>query len=343
MESTALDARWLHQILDALTERIAVIDAEGRILTVNQAWIRYAAGNGLAGFQWQGSNYLEVCRRSCRARGEEGRQARIVLDGLQAVLLGRLSQFQWEYSCHSPRDQSWFMMTATPLLGSPGGAVITHADITERKLREEEILLEAHHDPLTGLANRRLAEKQAQHLLSAALKSKRCVAVLTLDLDDFKPVNDTYGHAAGDKILREVAARLLADCRPGDIVARVGGDEFVLLLPGTGLNEVRGVMERLTSALQQPMALAGREVRIGVSLGAAVFPNQAWTFRGLLQAADAAMYSSKTSRKVLRFEARPRAESPSWSRLSARSRRRARSDRRRSYSSLFSPCHRVLA
>lgn len=308
MEITSLDGRWLHPILDALAEHIVVIDAGGRIVMVNEAWKRYASINGLAGFAWHETNYLEVCRRSSRDRGEDGRQARIVLDGVQAVLLGRLSQFQWEYPCHSPRQQRWFTMRATPLAEGPGGAVITHVDVTERKLREEEILVEAHQDPLTGLANRRLAERRAQHLLSAARKTRKSVAVLAIDLDDFKPVNDTYGHAAGDQVLKEVAARLLAACRQGDFVARIGGDEFVLLLPETGLDEVRRVIDDLGSALRQPISLAGREIRIGVSLGAAVFPNQAWTFRGLLQAADQAMYSSKTSQKVLRFEARHRAE-----------------------------------
>ncbi|HEX9943772.1 MAG TPA: diguanylate cyclase [Thermoanaerobaculia bacterium] len=306
MGSGLFDGRWFQQILDAMTEHIAVIDSEGRIVMVNQAWRRFACGNGSPDAQWEGANYLNVCRRSARDPGEGGRQARIVLGGLQAVLAGRLPHFQWEYPCHSAREQRWFVMNATPLTESPGGAVITHVNITDRKLREEEILRQAHQDPLTGLANRRLADKQALQLLSAARRTGSPVAVLALDLDEFKPVNDTYGHAAGDQILKEVAARLLSACRKDDLVARVGGDEFVILLPGTGLQEAKEVMERLESALRRPIPLAGREIRIGASLGAAVFPDQAWTFRGLLQAADAAMYSAKTSRKVLRFQANGR-------------------------------------
>ncbi|HEV2856164.1 MAG TPA: sensor domain-containing diguanylate cyclase [Thermoanaerobaculia bacterium] len=302
MNRDPFNGRWLQQIMDAMTEHIAVLDEKGRIVMVNQTWRRFAEGNGSPDVDWRGISYLEVCRRGATEAGEEGRQARVVLEGLQAVLSGKLPHFQWEYPCHSPQKERWFLLNATPLTGSPGGAVVTHIEITDRKLREQEILRQAHQDPLTGLANRRLVEKQALQLLSAARRSGKPVAVLALDLDGFKPVNDTYGHAAGDQILKAVAARLLAACRKDDLVARVGGDEFVVLLPGTGAEAAKEIMERLDSALRQPIPLAGQEIRIGASLGVAIFPTQAWTFRGLLQEADAAMYKAKHRRHTLPFQ-----------------------------------------
>lgn len=313
MDRDPFNGRWLQQILDAMTEHIAVLDEKGRIVMVNQTWRRFAEGNGSPDVGWPGMSYLEVCRRGATAAGEEGRQARIVLEGLQAVLAGKLPHFQWEYPCHSPQQERWFVLNATPLTGSPGGAVVTHIEITDRKLREQEILRQAHQDPLTGLANRRLVEKQALQLLSAARRSGKPAAVLALDLDGFKPVNDTYGHAAGDQILKEVATRLLAACRKDDLVARIGGDEFVVLLPGTNAEAVKEIMDRLDSALRQPIPLAGQEIRIGASIGAAIFPTQAWTFRGLLQEADAAMYKAKHRRQTLPFpglDSRPEKPQP---------------------------------
>jgi diguanylate cyclase (GGDEF)-like protein len=300
------DGRWLQQILDAMVEHIAVLDPEGRIVRVNQAWRRFARDNGGSEAASLGSNYLEICRRAARDEGEEGRQARIVLEGLQDVLAGRLPHFKWEYPCHSPSEQRWFVLNTAPLTGEPGGAVITHVDITDRKLHEQEILVQAHQDPLTGLANRRLVEKQSVQLLATARRTGRPAAVIALDLDGFKPVNDLHGHAAGDHILKEVAARLLASCRKDDMVARIGGDEFVILLPGIDEEGAREVMRRLDAELRRPIRLGTREILVGASLGSAVFPQQGWTFRGLLQAADAAMYAAKTRGRTLRYEAKGR-------------------------------------
>jgi diguanylate cyclase (GGDEF)-like protein len=310
MNDAPSDGRWFQQILDAMVEHIAVLDSAGRIVIVNQAWRRFARANGGPDPAWLGANYLEICLRAAQESGEEAQQARIVLEGLQDVLAGRLPHFKWEYSCHAPSEQRWFLLNATPLTGNPGGAVITHVNITERKLHEQEILLQAHQDPLTGLANRRLVEKQSVQLLATARRTGRPAAVLALDLDGFKPVNDTHGHAAGDHVLKEVAARLLAVCRKDDLVARVGGDEFVILLPGIDQEGVREVMGKLNADLQRPIRLGTREIRIGASIGSALFPREGWTFRGLLQAADAAMYAAKTQGRTLRYETKGRPGRP---------------------------------
>ncbi|HEY9419926.1 MAG TPA: sensor domain-containing diguanylate cyclase [Thermoanaerobaculia bacterium] len=279
-----------------MTEHVAVLDAKGRIVMVNDAWKRFGHGNGATELAWVGISYLDICRRAALQPGEAGRNAGFVLAGLETVLDGRLDRFRWEYPCHSPGERRWFIGTATPLTGS-GGALVTHTDITERKLYEQEIFQQANHDPLTGLANRRLFEQQARTIISEAKQTGTPVAVLAIDLDGFKLINDSLGHAAGDCVLEKTAMRLRALCRRGDLAVRLGGDEFVLLMPGVGMESVEELAERLMRSFEEPLAVAGKSLHVGASCGWAVFPDRGRTFRELLQCADAEMYRNKGRRK----------------------------------------------
>jgi diguanylate cyclase (GGDEF)-like protein len=288
--------RWLQQVLDAMTEQIAVLDRHGTILMVNEAWRRFGVESGSADPASFGVNYLEVCRRASIHGGESSEGARRRLEGLRAVLEGKLDQFQQEYACHSSKERRWFVLTATPLTADPGGAVVTQVDVTSRRLREQEILRQADQDPLTGLANRRRIEAQAVQVLAAARRSGRSAAVLAIDLDGFKAVNDTYGHHAGDLALRQIAARLAAKTSPSGLLARLGGDEFVALLPGVDAREAEATVQAYLSAFLRPLSIEGREIRLGASIGFALYPAQGRTFSELLQAADAAMYRVKSAR-----------------------------------------------
>jgi diguanylate cyclase (GGDEF)-like protein len=304
--------RWLQQVLDAMTEQIAVLDRHGTILMVNDAWQLFGRENGNAHSTSFGVNYLEVCRRSSMHRGEGSEQARQTLEGLRAVLEGSLAQFHQEYTCHSPTERRWFALTATPLTANPGGAVVTHVNVTARRLREQEILRQAHQDPLTGLANRRRIEAQAVQALANARRGNRSAAVLVLDLDGFKAINDTFGHPVGDLVLCEVAARLTAKTRPSGLLARLGGDEFVVLLAGVDAREAEAIVETYRSIFYRPLAIGGRELRLGGSVGIAFYPDQGRTFPELLQAADAAMYRVKSARPHRRAgeSAKPRPDPP---------------------------------
>lgn len=286
---------WLQQVLDAMTEQIAVLDRHGTILMVNEAWRRFGVESGSADPASFGVNYLEVCRRASIHGSESSEGARRRLEGLRAVLEGKLDQFQQEYACHSSKERRWLVLTATPLTADPGGAVVTQVDVTSRKLREQEILRQADQDPLTGLANRRRIEAQAVQALAAARRSGRSAAVLAIDLDGFKAVNDTYGHHAGDLALRQIAARLSAKTGPSGLLARLGGDEFVVLLPGVDAREAEAAVQAYLSAFLRPLAIEGREIRLGASIGVALYPEQGLTFAELLQAADAAMYRVKSA------------------------------------------------
>ncbi|MDG6109197.1 GGDEF domain-containing protein [Dactylosporangium aurantiacum] len=149
------------------------------------------------------------------------------------------------------------------------------------------------HDPLTGLGNRNLLEEFTR----AGLTPGGPTSVLVLDLDGFKAVNDTLGHAAGDELLRVVGARLRGHARDGDLVTRLGGDEFVLLLPGASAEVAAEVAARLRFAITAPVTIDGRSVRIDASVGAATAAGPGDTLDALLRAADAGMYREKAGRR----------------------------------------------
>lgn len=158
----------------------------------------------------------------------------------------------------------------------------------------EQVQHQALHDPLTGLPNARLLEDRVNVSLAAAARDRHAVALLFLDLDHFKPVNDTYGHAAGDAVLVEVGQRLQLALRAGDTVARLAGDEFVILLPSVSdRDDADRVARKINSVLERPFNTNGDEIRIAASTGVAVFPDDGGDYRALLREADVAMYRAK--------------------------------------------------
>ena len=169
-------------------------------------------------------------------------------------------------------------------------------DVTERRRLQEEIEHLAVHDALTGLANRRLFLDRLDHALAVQARSGRRCAVLFLDLDDFKAVNDTFGHSAGDELLAEVARRITALTRASDTVARLGGDEFALLCEDIDLEQARRLAERLEAALRRPLALHGAQISPRASIGIAM-GELAVSRDDMMRSADAAMYAAKASGK----------------------------------------------
>jgi diguanylate cyclase (GGDEF)-like protein/PAS domain S-box-containing protein len=168
-------------------------------------------------------------------------------------------------------------------------------DVTERKLLQEQLAKQAFYDSLTGLANRALFHDRADHALARAVRNGGGIAMLLLDLDRFKVINDSLGHHAGDEVLVAVAKRILTSCRTSDTVARLGGDEFVVLLEAEATEEdAIHVAERILEILREPLTCQGREVTIGGSVGIAFSASVGATSTDeLLRDADAAMYCAK--------------------------------------------------
>jgi len=199
-------------------------------------------------------------------------------------------------------DGSWVDVEALGdnLLGDPNvhGIVVTLRDVSDRKAFERKLRHQALHDSLTGLANRALFTDRVQHALSRRSRGSHDVVVMFLDLDDFKTVNDSLGHAAGDELLTAIASRLSENVRPGDTSARLGGDEFAVLLEGPTCPQAAfAAAERLLAALVEPVTLDGAEVDITASLGIAIADGTTAGAEDLLRNADIAMYTAKSRHK----------------------------------------------
>ena len=220
----------------------------------------------------------------------------------------------WEgeiWNCRKNREVYPAHLTITAVKDTDGivsNFVSTFTDITARKATLEEIKNLAFYDPLTKLPNRRLLYERLGHALIISNRSGQRGAILFLDLDNFKTLNDTQGHDVGDLLLQQVAIRLSACVREGDTVARIGGDEFVVLLEDLSMNAIeaatatRIIAEKIVTQLNQPYQLHETSYRSTASIGATLFKGHELSIDELLKQADIAMYQSKTKgRNTLRF------------------------------------------
>ena len=204
---------------------------------------------------------------------------------------------------HPDGRVTWLLHGVTTVIGTdgqPGWYAVSAQDITERRNAEQELRAltdvladRVLRDPLTGLANRVLLEERLSLALSRDARTGGSTAVIFLDLDGFKEVNDQYGHAAGDEVLRGVAERLTTAVRPFDTVARVGGDEFVVLVEQATAQALEVLPGRVGDAVCRPMVLLGHTVTVGASLGVAVSRAGDTDAEWLLNQADARMYDAK--------------------------------------------------
>lgn len=190
----------------------------------------------------------------------------------------------------------WLEVTDTPVYDEYSECIgvdsIVH-DITLRKQADDRLIWLSYYDELTGLANRRLFADQLQHTITMAHRTKLSVSLFYLDLDRFKFVNDSMGHAVGDEVLKETARRISSALRDSDIAARLGGDEFALLLPETDADGAAPVAKKILNKLREPYIVQEMEFTLGGSIGIAVYPQNANNGESLLHLADTAMYHAK--------------------------------------------------
>lgn len=176
------------------------------------------------------------------------------------------------------------------------GIAITSRDVTEHRRRSDHVHYLAHHDHLTGLANRTLLHERLRQAILRGQNRGQRVAVILIDIDCFKQINDSHGHAFGDTLLATVGQRLLSSVRESDTVARIGGDEFVIVMPEfRSIQDVERCGEQIMRSASQPIEVEGCRISVTLSVGASTFPEHGRTAEELLRNADAAMYHVKES------------------------------------------------
>lgn len=294
-------------VIDALTSHICVLDRNGVIVAVNQAWREFTAANSNGDpVDHVGVSYLDVCRSST---GLASMEAPEVLQGLRGVLQGDDDLFQIEYPCHSPTELRWFLARISPLRRrdcSVGeGAVISHMNITDRKLAELKLARLAATDALTGIPNRRFFDEFSAIEFSRVQRFREPLSVLMIDLDHFKSINDEHGHLAGDEVLRNVAMVGFTVLRACDVLARIGGEEFVCLLPGTDAPGARVAAEKLRLEIEQLSTVFGpAALSVTASIGVGAVRVGDTSISDAMRRADEALYLAKSAgRNCVRSQA----------------------------------------
>jgi diguanylate cyclase (GGDEF)-like protein/PAS domain S-box-containing protein len=283
----ASDARFSSLVQNS-SDLITVLDADATVLYQSPSIERVL---GYRPEEIVGGSFARLLHPS-----EEGRLLQRISDG-QTAARSQPEILECSLQHHDDGSERHFEMLYTNLLedGAVRGIVLNGRDVSERKVFEEQLTHQAFHDPVTHLANRALFNERVRHAIARARREHLGLAVIFLDLDDFKTVNDSLGHAAGDGVLLEVAQRLSTAIRAGDTAARFGGDEFALLLEDIeGPQAAAEIAERALEELARPLFVEQKDVTVRASLGISIAEAHAPTNAdALIRNADAAMYIAK--------------------------------------------------
>ena len=282
-ERLRVQNRIFHIALNNMSQGLCMVDSAGRIQVVNRRLFKiFEIADAALQRNWTIADLVRQIGRKkrpdlestillCRAgTSEEGDQSDIRLSDGSIIQVARRGL-------------------------ADGGTVLTCEDVTERTVAQERVAHLARHDSLTDLPNRNMLQQFVEDALARCAETGEKLAVLCLDLDNFKNVNDTLGHAVGDKILRQVGQRISSVCRGGNLVSRIGGDEFIVVQVNVGdRTDPEKLADRIIESLVDPFNIDGKELRTGTSIGIAMSPDNSSDAETLLKYADTALYAAKS-------------------------------------------------
>jgi diguanylate cyclase (GGDEF)-like protein/PAS domain S-box-containing protein len=290
-EALLVSARFQQAVFDSLSTQIAILDRHGTIIQTNAAWWKYVGDNGLADSpSISGGNYLQIL--DC-VTGKDQETVLAASTGIASVVSGAVSDFQLPHPFFTPLDKRWFILKVTPVHDVAERVVVSHEDVTKLKAAELASLTLANVDTLTGALSRRNFLNLAEQELARSTRYELPLMVLMLDLDHFKLINDRYGHAAGDAVLQGFVETVAGVLRESDLIGRIGGEEFAVLLPNTTLEGGRALAQRIIENVRtSPVEVKDERIPYTVSIGAGCLSKET-SFAALLSLADAALYRAK--------------------------------------------------
>lgn len=277
----------LEDAIESISDAFVLYDVGGKLVLCNQEHRDFYPH--VADLYQKGTSREEILRSHAAAL-----QKKDPSFDLDAYLEQRLALINLPRSDMESQlaDGRWVAIRERSVVG--GGVVSIRTDITDRRLAEQTIKFMASHDELTNLPKRNTFLDRVEQGLARARRGKTIAALLFVDLDGFKQVNDTFGHIAGDETLKQVANRLATRFRETDTVGRIGGDEFTVILTDiSDKSVVSNLAEKILDAISEPFHVEDNEVTIGASVGIAIYPDHGQNPDDLLKAADDAMYAAK--------------------------------------------------
>lgn len=277
-----------HSAFDLAAIGMALVALDGRFLQVNSSLSKIF-----------GHSEDELLRANLKMLTHEDYHDKVLCHHLRQLLSDELPSFQIEVECYHKTVGKivWALLSASLVRDAAGESqyfIIQVQDITDRKHVEQQLIYLANHDPLTGLLNRDEFHNRLTQTLSSVRRHDAKLALMFLDLDRFKLINDTLGHRIGDLLLQAVSERLRSSVRSNDILARLGGDEFIVLLSDIHLiDDVARIAQKTIDMLTQPFTLEGNDIVVTASIGISIYPNDGSNSQSLLMNADTAMYLAK--------------------------------------------------
>ncbi|VVC76967.1 Phytochrome-like protein cph2 [Aquicella siphonis] len=265
---------------------IAMLSIEGRFLRVNKAFC------DLLGYEQDdvhAMNFYYLVNQN---------ELNNLQINMQHLMDDTLSVYQGELECYKKNGETVWIKATLALIRdydeNPKYYILQAENITQQKNSEDRLRHMAYHDPLTSLANRNKLEQYINHLLATASRQQHCFALLFLDLDGFKNINDTIGHEAGDTLLQVIAERLRNTVRNTDMVARLGGDEFVVLVTDVKITDsVAMIAKKILDSILQGIIIKGQDIYITTSIGISIYPYDGLSLPSLMKCADLALYRAK--------------------------------------------------